>query len=102
MEIARQTLLLVERDAADVLCVDSRRYVVWDYRATAARAHDRNQHISGMHGVPFKLTIFFWCNEPVLPPPKLIGDCVVDAEDSDALINELAMQQLTTERAGAN
>ena len=55
-----------------------------------------------MHSVAPQLAILFWCDEPAFPPAKLIGNGVVDAEDSNALINELAVQKLTAERPSAN
>ncbi len=79
VEVARQALPSVKRDAADVLRVDRGRDVVRDDRATATCAHDRDQHISGVHFVALELPILFWCDEPALPPAKLISHGVVDA-----------------------
>ena len=78
MEIAWQALLFINSYAAEMLSVDCCRDVVWDNRAATTRAHDRNQHITWMNRVPLKLLILFLSDEPVLPPPKLIGDSIVD------------------------
>jgi hypothetical protein len=78
MEISWQALSSIKSYAAKMLSVNCYRDVVWDNRAAATRAHDRNQHITWMNRVPLKLLILLSGDEPVLPPSKMISDSIVD------------------------
>jgi len=102
MEIAWQALFFIKSYAAKMFSVDCCRDVVWDNCAAPTRAHDRNQHIAGMNRVPLKLLILFFGDEPVLPPPKMISDSIIDTEYGDTLIDKFTMQELASERASAN
>jgi len=102
MEIAWQGLSPIKSYTAKMLGVDCYRDIVWDNRTAATRDHDRNQHITWINRVPLELLILFFGDEPVLPPPKMVSDSIVDTKYSDTLIDKFAMQELASERASTN
>src|SRR5205823_79589 len=69
---------------------------------TSARAHDRDQHVARVDGVPAQLGVLGLGDTPLGAPAKLVPHGVVDPEDGDALLYELAVKQLATERTSAN
>lgn len=70
--------------------------------AAATCAHDRNQNIPRINSVSFKSLIFFWRNESVFPPAKLISDNIVNTQHSDAFLYKLAMEKLASKWPSAN
>ena len=102
LQVNRQAALLVERDAAKVLCVDGRRNVIWDDCATTARSHERDDYITGKNCVASQLLVFLRRDEASLRPLELIVHRVVDAKNSDAAVGEFRVKQLAAEWAGAD
>jgi hypothetical protein len=91
MEKRREALGSVKRNTAKVLSIDGRRNIVWDNSAPPTGSHDRNQHIAWMNGVAAKLAELRFAYEATFPPAKLVLNSIVDSENSDAVIGELAM-----------
>ena len=102
MEKTRETLGTVKSDTTKVFCVDGGRKIVRHDGTTSAGSHNRDQYVAWMNCVAGKLEVLCFTDKPTLPPAKLVLYSVIDAKDSNAVIGELAIQELAAEWARSN
>src|SRR5688572_14722165 len=83
-----------------MLRVDRDSDIVRDNRASTDRAHDADQNVSRPHSVATQGFVLRLRDVPGFSPREVVPHDVVDPQDWNALVDELAVEESAAEWAG--